>query len=175
VAETIGRPIYQQVADDLRSQIASGKLPVGSPIPSTARLMKIYKASNSVIRAAVAQLQNDGILYGQPGKGVYVETTPEIAAEQAVSIGGLAEQVGAFKEKLSELAERAAGSGFQRDVDELNRRFDELNRRTDDMQALVGVLHTRVIELYGRQGYPYPHELDPPIEGLEAPERRRSL
>lgn len=48
----VGRPAYQRVADDLRRQIAAGDLPVGSAIPSTAKLTKAYQVSYTVIRAA---------------------------------------------------------------------------------------------------------------------------
>ena len=58
--EPVGRPAYQQVAADLKRRIALSELPVGSAIPSTAKLTKIYGVSSPVIRAAVAQLRATG-------------------------------------------------------------------------------------------------------------------
>ena len=72
----IGRPAYQEVADDLRAQIADGTLAIGDVIPSTAQLCKQYEVSATVVRAAIAQLQGEGTLRGQPGKGVYVMAMP---------------------------------------------------------------------------------------------------
>ncbi len=75
MTESIGRPAYQQVADDLRRRIAEAELPVGSAIPSTTKLAKAYGVSITVVRAAVAQLRADGLVVGQPGKGVFVRAT----------------------------------------------------------------------------------------------------
>src|SRR5690242_13991698 len=70
VAEPVGGPAYQQVARDLRKRIASAECPVGSAIPSTAKLSEMYGVSVTVVRAAVAQLRTEGLITGHPGKGV---------------------------------------------------------------------------------------------------------
>ena len=49
VAEPVGGPAYQQVARDLRERIASAEFPVGSAIPSTAKLREIYGVSITVL------------------------------------------------------------------------------------------------------------------------------
>jgi DNA-binding GntR family transcriptional regulator len=96
----IGRPLYLQVADDLRSQVISGALPVGSAIPSTAQLMKIYEVSSSAARAAVAELRRQGIVVGQPGKAVYVRATPEAAREERVNIETLGKEVRELRRRV---------------------------------------------------------------------------
>jgi len=63
--------------DDLRAQIANGGLAVGAPIPSTAELKEQHDVSVAVVRRAVAELKEEGLLQGQPGKGVYVQAEPE--------------------------------------------------------------------------------------------------
>lgn len=93
VSGPVGRPEYQRVADDLRQKIAAGDLPVGSAIPSTAKLTDSYEVSYTVIRAAIAQLRAAGLLQGRPGKGVFVRATPDEVAERALSIDDLATQV----------------------------------------------------------------------------------
>lgn len=72
-----GRPKYVQIADDLRAKIADGTYPVGSELPSSTRLMKIYDVSITVVRAAVRELRSEGLVLGQPGKGVYVQRQGE--------------------------------------------------------------------------------------------------
>lgn len=72
-----GRPRYLEVADDLRSAIAGGTLPVGSELPSTSQLTARYGASTTVVRAAVKELRNEGLVRGQPGKAVYVTALPD--------------------------------------------------------------------------------------------------
>ncbi|OJG06127.1 Mannosyl-D-glycerate transport/metabolism system repressor MngR [Pseudonocardia autotrophica] len=69
-------PKYQQVADDLRAKIANGTYPIGEPLPSTSALMSGYDVSITVARAAIKQLQAEGLAEGQPGKAVYVVGEP---------------------------------------------------------------------------------------------------
>jgi DNA-binding GntR family transcriptional regulator len=76
VGEQTGQPEYRRVMDDLRAQIASGGLAVGAPIPSTAELKEQHDVSVTVVRRAVAELKEEGLLQGQPGKGVYVQAEP---------------------------------------------------------------------------------------------------
>ena len=111
MTETVGRPAYQQVADDLRRRIASAELPVGSAIPSTAKLSKTYGVSITVVRAAVAQLRADGLLVGQPGKGVFVRATPEAVAERTVSIEDLSKQIGELRAELRRIESARNGCG----------------------------------------------------------------
>jgi len=109
VTEPVGRPAYQEVAIDLRRRIASGEFPVGSAIPSTAKLTKTYGVSSTVVRAAIAELRGDRLVIGQPGKGVFVRATPEAVAERAASIDDLAKQVDELRAELrrTEAARRA--------------------------------------------------------------------
>ncbi|MGH3672890.1 MAG: winged helix-turn-helix domain-containing protein [Pseudonocardiaceae bacterium] len=73
------RPKYRQIADDLRAKITDGTYPVGAAPPSTSQLMQSYDVSVTVARAAVKELQNEGIAEGQPGKAVYVQRKPVAA------------------------------------------------------------------------------------------------
>ena len=77
-----------QVADDLRAAIAIGTYPVGATLPSAAALMASYQVSVTVARAAIKQLQSEGLAEGQPGKGVYVtrEPTPAQPSKEFVEI-----------------------------------------------------------------------------------------
>lgn len=93
MTESFGRPAYQQVADDLRRRITSGEFPVGSAIPSTAKLTNDYGVSVTVVRGAVSELRSEGVLAGQPGKGVFVRATPKDAAERAATVQGLSQEI----------------------------------------------------------------------------------
>lgn len=98
MSEAVGRPAYQRVAADIREKIASGQIPVGAAIPSTARLAGEYGVSVTVVRAAVNQLRADRLVTGQPGKGVFVSATPAAVAERAVVIGELVERIEELRE-----------------------------------------------------------------------------
>ena len=71
-----GRPKYVEVAASLRNAIAAGTYPVGSELPSTARLTEQFAVSTTVVRAAVRELRGEGLVVGQPGKAVYVRAVP---------------------------------------------------------------------------------------------------
>ena len=77
------RPKYEQVADDLRANITNGTYPVGAALPSAAAVMASYQVSVTVARAAIKQLQTEGLAEGQPGKGVYVTREPTPAEPSA--------------------------------------------------------------------------------------------
>ena len=102
-----GRPLYAQVADDLRIKIADGAYPVGAELPSTPQLQKLYGMSSTVVRAAVRELRADGIVRGQPGRGVFVIRLPEATPSQAgLSLTELLEQVQALAAQVDELERR---------------------------------------------------------------------
>lgn len=72
-----GQPKYVQVAAELRRAISTGTYPVGSELPSTAKLTETYAVSTTVVRAAVRELRDEGLVLGQAGKAVYVIAEPD--------------------------------------------------------------------------------------------------
>lgn len=68
----MAEPLYQQIADDIARQIESGVLKPGDRLPSTRQLCERYEVSETVIRFTMIQLKARGLVYGQPGRGVYV-------------------------------------------------------------------------------------------------------
>jgi DNA-binding GntR family transcriptional regulator len=168
VTEVIGRPAYQQLADTLRSQIASGELQVGSAIPSTTQLRERYRVSVTVVRAAINQLRADGLVVGQPGKAVYVRTTPDAAANERVQLDDLAEQVKQLRAGFADLTQR-----LELGADD-SQRYDQLQMELAELRRQVGTFHTQLIDLYSRVGQPYPHEAARPPEQDTAARRRRA-
>lgn len=66
------RPKYQQVVEDLRRQIESGKLPGGSQLPSDDELCERYQVSGSTLREAIKRLVGQGRLETRQGQGTFV-------------------------------------------------------------------------------------------------------
>jgi GntR family transcriptional regulator len=66
------RPRHEQISAKLREQILSGEFPPGQALPSTPSLVEQYGAANPTIQKAIRSLKEEGFLYSQPGKGVYV-------------------------------------------------------------------------------------------------------
>lgn len=95
------RPKYRQIAEDLRAKIRDGTYPVGATLPSTSALMAGYGVSVTVARAAVKELQNEGLAEGQPGKAVYVQHVPP-PAEPSAEYAEITGQIQALREALDQ-------------------------------------------------------------------------
>lgn len=152
MTESVGRPAYQQVADDLRRRIASAEFPVGSAIPSTTKLTKTYGVSITVVRAAVTQLRVDGLLVGQPGKGVFVRATPDTVAERAATVDDLSKQVEDLRAELHRM--------------ESSRR-DEVAEELALLRRHLRLIQAHLMDLYAHFGMPYDAEslaLPPSVE-----------
>jgi GntR family transcriptional regulator len=67
-------PVYIQVADELREQIRSGKLPPGRRVPSESDLEQIYGVARGTARKAIAVLRDEGLVETVRGKGSFVVT-----------------------------------------------------------------------------------------------------
>lgn len=99
MSATTRRPKYRQIADDLRAKISDGTYPVGTELPSTSQLMATYDVSVTVARAAIKELQNEGIAQGQPGKAVYVHREPA-PAEPSAEYREITHQIQSLREAL---------------------------------------------------------------------------
>ncbi len=64
---------YVQIADDIRERIKSGEYVVGEELPSYAELARIYSCSVSTITRALALLRSEHLVYGEQGRGTFVE------------------------------------------------------------------------------------------------------
>ena len=67
-----GVPIYQQIADSLRTDILAGKYKQGEFLPSIRGLAKDLKISVITTMKAYEQLAQEGLVTAAQGKGFYV-------------------------------------------------------------------------------------------------------
>lgn len=65
-------PLYQQVMDDLKGEIARGVYASGSRIPSEMELAKSYGVGRITVRRAIEELSRAGYLNRQQGRGTFV-------------------------------------------------------------------------------------------------------
>ena len=63
---------YRQIADDIATRIRTGHYQPSSRIPSYQQLARLYDVSISTAQRAVLVLQERGLVYGEPGRGVFV-------------------------------------------------------------------------------------------------------
>jgi len=66
------KPKYKIVAEDLRSQIASGRHKEGEQLPSIQQLVRTYGVSLSTVRQSLQELSNEGLIRAEHGRGVFV-------------------------------------------------------------------------------------------------------
>jgi len=66
------RPMYQQIAEDLRAQIESGALEQGAQLPTELELRDRYASSRNTIRDAIKRLTSQGLVETRPGQGTFV-------------------------------------------------------------------------------------------------------
>lgn len=78
INEASGVDPFQQVASALRAEITSGKLPVGSRIPSARDLSATHGVALTTAVRAVDELRREGLVETKRGRGSFVCRVPEL-------------------------------------------------------------------------------------------------
>ena len=112
VRNTSQTPIYQQIYEQLSSQIMNGDLKPNQLLPSIRTAAKELRVSIITIKKTWEMLENKGLIYTVQGKGSYVkeytqgdldekklQTIKDVMAEAIVSI----KSYGLPKEKILEI------------------------------------------------------------------------
>ena len=85
--------IHDQIRDQLRFQIASGRYQVDNTLPSTRKLAERLKISFHTVRKVYKDLETEGLLEARPGEGYIVrERTPLSKSERMERGAGAVEQ-----------------------------------------------------------------------------------
>ncbi|WAE73653.1 GntR family transcriptional regulator [Streptomonospora nanhaiensis] len=95
---------YHQIADALRSRIASKELAPGDAVPSEAALGREFGVARTTVRRALAELESERLIRAVPGTGRVVCTTEE--RERTPGGGPPPSQ---YRRIAAELRERIAG------------------------------------------------------------------
>ena len=66
------KPIYIQIMDDIRAQIAAGILQPGDKLPSVRELAAKLSINPNTIQRAYREMEQMGIIQTLPGKGCFV-------------------------------------------------------------------------------------------------------
>ena len=80
-------PLWQQVKLSLRDAIRKGDLSPHDQLPSEAELCAAYSVSRTVVREALGQLANEGLIYRQQGKGAFVRGYREVQDFASTTVG----------------------------------------------------------------------------------------
>lgn len=79
------RAVYKQVADQLRTLLDDGELRAGDKLPSESALMRRFGTSRATIRNALRQLNQEGRVRTERGKGVFVAGTRRLVIHDAAN------------------------------------------------------------------------------------------
>src|SRR5215211_7565072 len=77
IDRTSDRPVYRQIADQLRQWILKEAEP-GAKLPSERELSQRYDASRVTVRQAIALLRAEGLIDVEHGAGVFVRSRPPV-------------------------------------------------------------------------------------------------
>ena len=105
ISNSSGKPIYEQITNQIKNMIISGELKSGQSLPSMRLLAKELRISVITTKRAYEDLERDGFITTLVGKGSYVsETNTEFVKE---------EQLKVIEEYLLKAAESAKVSGIK--------------------------------------------------------------
>lgn len=107
VSNKMSKPLYEQIASQIKAAIMSGELSAGDPIPSMRALAKSLHISVLTVQKAYETLQDEGFIETTAGKGCYVSVQNQDFY--------LEEQQKKIEEKLMEAIDLARTSGIKLD------------------------------------------------------------
>ena len=80
------RPVYKQLADLIRDQIASGDLPAGADLPAERDLAATYGVSHTTVRQTMGLLRDEGLIVSERGRLTKVRPV-RLIGEQRYTMG----------------------------------------------------------------------------------------
>ena len=70
ISASSGRPIYEQITDQIKAAIVKGALAEGEQLPSIRALANSLRVSAITTKRAYADLEAAGLIETVPGKGI---------------------------------------------------------------------------------------------------------
>lgn len=115
------KPLYEQIADQIKNQIIMGELEPGDALPSIRSLARELQISVITTKRAYQELENDGFIETIPGKGSFVSSeNKELLREKRLRI---------LEKKLSEVITESRYLGIS--MKELKEMLDILDKEEE--------------------------------------------
>jgi len=114
ISQSDGRPMYLQIMEQVKQRVAVGEWSPGDEIPSIRQLAMDLRVSVITIKRAYLELEREGVIVTQQGKGSIVAPNPDLSARL-------------YDEEFSEHLEKVAQLG-----DLLGLSSEEIARRTKE-------------------------------------------
>jgi len=123
ISRSDGRPMYQQIMEQIRQRIAVGDWPRGTEIPSIRQLAVAVRVSVITIKRAYLELEREGVIVTQHGKGSRVAENPDLRprlynqelAHHLEQIARLGELLGITPKEMASRV-REAADRFERSI-----------------------------------------------------------
>ena len=80
ISQSDKRPMYLQIMEQIKQRIAGGDWTEGQAIPSIRQLAVDLQVSVITVKRAYLELEREGIIVTQQGKGSHVASTPGLGA-----------------------------------------------------------------------------------------------
>jgi len=77
-----GRPIYEQVMDELRKLVITGAIPPDDKLPSVRSLARSLAINPNTIQRAYEALEREGYIYVVPGRGTFAAPQGDVHEER---------------------------------------------------------------------------------------------
>lgn len=117
ISNANGKPIYLQIADQIKTMILEGKLKEGEMLPSMRNLALELRISFMTTKRAYEELERDGFIESFTGKGSFVKAQNlELFREEQIKI---------IESLLIDASEKAQKIGMT--MDELHYLLDLVN------------------------------------------------
>jgi GntR family transcriptional regulator len=71
-----GKPVYQQLVDQVKRAAASGAIHAGEPLPGIRPLAEELRVNRNTVAKAYAELERQGVIETIAGKGCFVRAAP---------------------------------------------------------------------------------------------------
>jgi GntR family transcriptional regulator len=78
ISQSDGRPMYLQIMEQVRQKVAVGEWNPGETIPSIRALAMELQVSVITVKRAYLELEREGVIVTQHGKGSIVALDPEL-------------------------------------------------------------------------------------------------
>jgi GntR family transcriptional regulator len=78
LSQNDSRPMYQQIMEQIKHRIALGDWPVGEKLASIRELAVGLKVSVITVKRAYEELEKEGVIVTQHGRGSFIATGPEL-------------------------------------------------------------------------------------------------
>ena len=114
ISNSSGKPIYEQITDQVKSQIMSGQLKAGDALPSMRALAQSLRISLITTKRAYNDLEAEGFIETVAGKGSFVaaqdpqllrEANLRLAEESIRRAVEVAKRGGISREELTEMVD----------------------------------------------------------------------